>query len=386
MEEGVKEKLRQQIRSYLLRLASQSDAEHPAWNQELIRKGSGNRWNYIDGCMISGMLRFSELIREEGLFDFSERFVSHFISEGGEIPSYRREEYRLDDLNPGRNLFLLFERTGKEKYRKALQLLRGQLETQPRTEEGSFWHKKIYQEQVWLDGIYMALPFYLEYELRFHPGDLSGLYDIVSQLRIVKKRMREEESGLYVHGYDASRKAFWADPESGRSPNVWLRAIGWFSLALSDLLGLMKGFSDFQAEKEELSGMLRELIESLMPWQDPWSGCFYQLPKLPELKGNYIESSGSALISAAVLKAVRLSFLPEKYRSFGESIFSGIYDNFFSCDEGGELQLKNICLVAGLGGKERRDGSVRYYLSEAVVENDAKGIGPFLLAGSELLS
>ncbi|MFC2734398.1 MAG: glycoside hydrolase family 88 protein, partial [Oribacterium sp.] len=216
MEEGVKEKLRQQIRSYLLRLASQSDAEHPAWNQELIRKGSGNRWNYIDGCMISGMLRFSELIREEGLFDFSERFVSHFISEGGEIPSYRREEYRLDDLNPGRNLFLLFERTGKEKYREALRLLRGQLETQPRTEEGSFWHKKIYQEQVWLDGIYMALPFYLEYELRFHPGDFSGLYDIVSQLRIVKKRMREEESGLYVHGYDASRKAFWADPESGR--------------------------------------------------------------------------------------------------------------------------------------------------------------------------
>lgn len=371
----------QLLDEYIDYLMAHSDAEHPAWNLEMIRSGKSNKWNYIDGCMITGILELYEITGEARYLDFADRFLSGFVEEDGSIRTYDPEEYSLDNVNPGKNLFPLYDLTGKEKYRKATERVRSQLSTMPRTPEGNFWHKLIYPNQVWLDGIYMALPFYMEYEKRFDAQ--KDCPDICQQIANVEIRMRDPETGLYYHGYDASRKMYWADPDSGCSPNFWLRAEGWFILGLVDVLEIMKDLP-MQAESVHLQHMLLDLAKALSKYQDP-SGLWYQLIALPELEGNYLETSGTALISAAMLKAVRLGFLPESFRAVGEKAFYGIVDHRLTKNADGTPCVTGICLVAGLGGEQHRDGSVAYYLSEPVVQNDAKGVGPLLLAYTEML-
>ena len=371
----------QLLDEYIDYLMAHSDAEHPAWNLEMIRSGKSNKWNYIDGCMITGILELYEITGEARFLDFADRFLSGFVEEDGHIRTYDPEEYSLDNVNPGKNLFPLYDLTGKEKYRKATERVRSQLSTMPRTPEGNFWHKLIYPNQVWLDGIYMALPFYMEYEKRFDAQ--KDCQDICQQIANVEIRMRDPETGLYYHGYDASRKMYWADPDTGCSPNFWLRAEGWFILGLVDVLEIMKDLP-MQAESVHLQHMLLDLAKALSKYQDP-SGLWYQLIALPELEGNYLETSGTALISAALLKAVRLGFLPESFRAVGEKAFYGIVDHRLTKNADGTPCVTGICLVAGLGGEQHRDGSVAYYLSEPVVQNDAKGVGPLLLAYTEML-
>ena len=371
----------QLLDEYIDYLMAHSDSGHPAWNLEMIRSWKSNKWNYIDGCMITGILELYEITGEARFLDFADRFLSGFVEEDGPIRTYDPEEYSLDNVNPGKNLFPLYDLTGKEKYRKATERVRSQLSTMPRTPEGNFWHKLIYPNQVWLDGIYMALPFYMEYEKRFDAQ--KDCQDICQQIANVEIRMRDPETGLYYHGYDASRKMYWADPETGCSPNFWLRAEGWFILGLVDVLEIMKDLP-MQAESVHLQHMLLDLAKALSKYQDP-SGLWYQLIALPELERNYLETSGTALISAALLKAVRLGFLPESFRAVGEKAFYGIVDHRLTKNADGTPCVTGICLVAGLGGEQHRDGSVAYYLSEPVVQNDAKGVGPLLLAYTEML-
>jgi len=371
----------QLLDEYIDYLMDHSDSEHPAWNLEMIRSGKCNKWNYIDGCMITGILERYEITGEARFLDFADRFMSGFVEEDGRIRTYDPAEYSLDNVNPAKNLFTLYDLTGKEKYRKALELVRSQLSTMPRTPEGNFWHKLIYPNQVWLDGIYMALPFYMEYEKRFDAQ--KDCEDICRQIANVEIRMRDPKTGLYYHGYDASRKMYWADPDTGCSPNFWLRAEGWFILGLVDVLEIMMDLP-MQAESVHLQHMLLDLAKALSKYQDP-SGLWYQLIALPELEGNYLETSGTALISAALLKAVRLGFLPESFRAVGEKAFYGIVDRRLTKNADGTPCVTGICLVGGLGGEQHRDGSAAYYLSEPVVQNDAKGVGPLLLAYTEML-
>ena len=371
----------QLLDEYIDYLMDHSDSEHPAWNLEMIRSGKCNKWNYIDGCMITGILERYEITGEARFLDFADRFLSGFVEEDGRIRTYDPEEYSLDNVNPAKNLFPLYDLTGKEKYRKAIELVRSQLSTMPRTPEGNFWHKLIYPNQVWLDGIYMALPFYMEYEKRFDAQ--KDCQEICQQIARVEARMRDQKTGLYYHGYDASRKMYWADPDTGCSPNFWLRAEGWFILGLVDVLEIMKDLP-MQAESVHLQHMLLDLAKALSKYQDP-SGLWYQLIALPELAGNYLETSGTALISAALLKAVRLGFLPESFRAVGEKAFYGIVDHRLTKNADGTPCVTGICLVGGLGGEQHRDGSAAYYLSEPVVQNDAKGVGPLLLAYTEML-
>lgn len=371
----------QLLDEYIDYLMNHSDSEHPAWNLEMIRSGKSNKWNYIDGCMITGILERYEITGEARFLDFADRFMSGFVEEDGRIRTYDPAEYSLDNVNPAKNLFTLYDLTGKEKYRKALELVRSQLSTMPRTPEGNFWHKLIYPNQVWLDGIYMALPFYMEYEKRFDAQ--KDCLDICRQIANVEIRMRDPKTGLYYHGYDASRKMYWADPDTGCSPNFWLRAEGWFIRGLVDVLEIMKDLP-MQAESVHLQHMLLDLAKALSKYQD-LSGLWYQLIALPELEGNYLETSGTALISAALLKAVRLGFLPESFRAVGEKAFYGIVDRRLTKNADGTPCVTGICLVGGLGGEQHRDGSTAYYLSEPVVQNDAKGVGPLILAYTEML-
>ncbi len=369
-----------QIEEYIAYLLANSSAEKPMWNKEMIRQGKKNKWNYIDGCMITAILSLYEITGEQKYFDFAKEFIDFFVQEDGTIKTYDVKEYNLDNINTASNLFFLYDKTGEEKYKLALDHVRTQLDTMPRTKEGSFWHKDIYPNQVWLDGLYMAEPFYMRYETRF--SKMEKCSDVIHQFRNVQKYMKDPKTGLYFHGYDESREMYWADPVTGCSPNFWLRSLGWFSLALVETAQATD--ESLYYEKRFLISILEDLVDALIPFQSE-EGMFYQVPDKPEAEGNYLETSGTALIAYAILKGVRLGFLAPRYAVIGEKAFDGIVKKYLSKNEDGTLKLSGICLVAGLGGKQHRDGSLAYYFSEPVVENEAKGVAPFLLAYTEMI-
>ena len=369
--------MKDRIEEYILRLVERSTPEKTAWNLEKIREGKPATWNYIDGCMLTTLLSLSEITGDTRYAAFAERVTDHFVQEDGGILTFVPEKQQLDDFNEGRVLFPVYSMTGKEKYRKAAEMLHRTLAGQPRTKEGSFWHKKIYPNQVWLDGIYMAQPFEATYQLTFGNGDVS---DILKQVRIVRKKMRDPVTGLYYHGYDASRTAFWADPETGLSRCVWLRALGWFFMALADLAEILPEGED----RAEIAGIFSDLAESAARYADPETGLYWQVVDQGGREGNYLESSGSSMIACGMLKGARLGLLDGKYSDLAGKTFGTLSGRLTWKD--GEPELGGICLVAGLGpeSNRRRDGSFEYYISEPVVANDAKGVAPFVLCYTEL--
>ena len=369
----------QKIDDYVLQLVRESTPERTVWNMEKIREGKKASWNYIDGCMLTALMEMARITGEERYSDFVRECIDYFVNEEGEIRTFKPDDCNLDDINEGRVLFELYESTGEEKYRKAAAFLREQLEEHPRTHEGNFWHKAIYPNQVWLDGIYMAQPFYALYEKHFGSGDYA---DTVGQIKNVRTRMFSEEKGLYYHGYDASRTAFWADPVTGCSKNFWLRSLGWFAVALADLLDIL---SDGE-QRDSLAAIFTELIRSIDRYADPATGLFWQVPDQGGREGNYLETSGSAMVAYATLKGARLGYLDKEYAAKGRKTFDGIMEKYLTFTEDGALDLGGICLVAGLGPEtnRRRDGSYEYYISEPVVKNDAKGVAPFVLAYTEI--
>ena len=369
----------QKIDDFVLQLVRESTPERTVWNMEKIREGKKASWNYIDGCMLTALMEMARITGEEHYSDFVRECIDHFVTEEGGIRTFKPDDCNLDDINEGRVLFELYERTGLEKYRRAASFLREQLEKHPRTAEGNFWHKAIYPNQVWLDGIYMAQPFYALYEKHFGSGDYA---DTVRQIKNVRAKMFSEEKGLYYHGYDASRSAFWADPVTGCSKNFWLRSLGWFAVALADLLQILPEGE----QRDSLADIFVELIHSIDRYADPVTGLFWQVPDQGGREGNYLETSGSAMIAYATLKGARLGYLDKDYAAKGRKTFNGIVDKYLTFTEGGELDLGGICLVAGLGPEtnRRRDGSYEYYISEPVVKNDAKGVAPFVLAYTEI--
>ena len=368
----------EQIDAYILRLIQESTPERTVWNVEKLRQGKPADWNYIDGCMITALLSIAEITGDRRYFDFAEGFIDSFVAEDGTIRTYDESKYNLDDVNEGRVLFELYDKTHKEKYKKAAAALRGQLERQPRTPEGNFWHKAIYPNQVWLDGLYMAQPFYALYEKHFGAGDFS---DTLRQIETVRAKMFDEQKKLYYHGYDASRKAFWADPETGRSQNFWLRSVGWFAVALADLLEIVPAGE----ANGRLRGIFAELMAGVKQYADAETGMYWQVVDQGGREGNYLETSGSCMLAYAMLKGARLGALGKEYAAQGEKTFRGIVEKYLSFTNGG-LNLGGICLVAGLGPEDnrRRDGSYEYYISEPVVENDAKGVAPFILCYTEI--
>lgn len=367
------------IDEYVQRLIRESTPEHTVWNIEKIRQGKPANWNYIDGCMITALLSMAEISGDQLYFDFAESFIDFFVGEDGSILSYDPEKFSLDDVNEGRVLFELYQKTGKEKYRMAADLQRDQLRRQPRTYEGNFWHKKIYPDQVWLDGIYMAQPFLALYEKNFGRGDFS---DTINQIETVHKRMFSKEHGLYFHGYDASKTIFWADPETGCSKSFWLRAIGWFSVAMADLLEIIPEGD----ARGRIIPIFTELMQGISMYADPECGLYYQVVDQGGRDGNYLETSGSSMIAYAMLKGARLGILDGSFVEKGKKTFNGIISRYLSFSEG-ELNLDGICLVAGLGPDKdrRRNGTYEYYISEPVVKNDAKGVAPFLLCYTEIM-
>ena len=368
------------IERYVERILAESAPDRPLWNIEKIKEGKINGWNYIDGCMMIALLNMYKITGQQRYYDFAENVLDYYVFEDGSIRGFKEEEYNLDNICEGRVLFDVYARSGKEKYRKAIETLYGQILRQPRTHEGNFWHKAIYPNQVWLDGLYMAQVFYARYTTDYEQG--RNYADIRRQFRTVREKMFDPETGLYRHGYDASGSAFWAG-ENGCSKNPWLRSLGWFSAALIDVTAEVKEDPEFIAE---MTGIARELAQNLLPYIDKETGMLWQVPNQVGREGNYPETSGSAMVAYFYLKGARLGILDKSYAPVGQKIFQSICDRYLT-ETDGKLNLGGICLVAGLGpeNNRRRDGSYEYYISEPIVENDAKGLAPFLMCYTELL-
>ena len=367
------------IDKYIDRLITMSKPDAPFWNIEAIRQGKPAHWNYIDGCMITSLLSIGEITGDAKYFDFAEHFIDYYVQEDGSILGYDKLKYNVDDINEGKVLFGLYEKTKKEKYRLAIEKQYEQIKEQPRTNTGNFWHKKIYPHQVWLDGIYMAQVFSAMYAKYYLNADYT---DIIQQIKNVEKYMKDEKTGLYYHGFDSSKSIFWADKETGLSQNFWLRSIGWFSVAMADIIEL----AGVEASAE-IVRIFAQLMSDIRAFRDADSGMYWQVVDQPNREGNYLETSGSAMIAYAMLKGARLGVLDASFAELGKGTFDGICEKYLDVNADGELNLGGICLVAGLGPENntRRDGSYEYYISEPIVENDAKGVAPFVLCYTEIL-
>jgi unsaturated rhamnogalacturonyl hydrolase len=338
------------------------------------------RWNYENGLILGAIRKASQTLLTHGPDGRVVELVDVLIAPDGSIRGYRKEEYNLDQVNAGKIVFDLWKESGDSRYRKALDSLMAQLADQPRTDSGSFWHKKIYPHQVWLDGLYMFGPFYARYAAEFSRPELFR--DLCSQLFSVRDAMRDKASGLYYHAWDESRSQGWADPATGLSAHVWGRAVGWLSMALIDILDWLP---PEYPERGDVVAMFLGLMRAAAAVQDG-SGLWFQILDMPEAEGNYLEESVSAMFAYSLYKGIAKGLLPgAEFSAVADKALDGIIARFVSHDESGRLHVGGICKVAGLGGTPYRDGSFAYYMSEPVVPDDYKGTGPLILALCEAI-
>jgi unsaturated rhamnogalacturonyl hydrolase len=337
------------------------------------------KWTYDHGLVLKGIEGVWLSTGDGDYFRFIQKSMDHFVENDGTIRTYSLDDYNIDNILPGRNLLMLYKVTGQEKYRKAAERLREQLKTHPRTSDGGFWHKKIYPSQMWLDGLYMGGPFYTEYSATFH--DDKAFDDIAKQFILMERHSRDTKTGLLYHGWDESRKQRWADQTTGRSPNFWARAMGWYAMALVDTLDQ---FPQNHPQRAELIAILNRLARGITSYQDRSSGLWYQVLDKQTAKGNYLEASAACMFVYALAKGARNGYLANTYLYVAQKGYRAIVDRFIKTDANGQVNLEGTVIVGGLGGNPYRDGSYEYYLSEKVITNDPKGVGAFLLAANEM--
>jgi unsaturated rhamnogalacturonyl hydrolase len=341
--------------------------------------GKPEKWNYDQGVVLKGLEGVWHNTADGKYFKYIQHSMDRFVNDDGTIKTYKLEDYNLDNVLNGRILLLLYKVTGNEKYRKAAALLREQLKTQPRTSDGGFWHKKIYPNQMWLDGLYMGEPFYAEYAETFH--EEADFDDIAGQFILMESHARDAKTGLLFHGWDESKKQRWANPQTGQSPNFWGRAVGWYAMALVDVLDY---FPKDHVKRESLIAILKRLAIAIEKYQDVKSGLWYEVLDKAGAPGNYLEASASCMFVYTLAKGVRQGYLPVSYLKVAHKGYQGITNQFIETEANGQVNLKGTVTVGGLGGTPYRDGSYQYYLSEKVMTNDPKGIGAFLLASNEI--
>lgn len=335
-------------------------------------------WDYVHGLNMTAFERLYKKTNNQTYYNYLKGYSDATIQEDGSIPSYKFENYNIDMIVAGNHLFYLYEKTKSQKYLTALQKLRSQLETHPRTSEGGFWHKKTYPYQMWLDGLYMGEPFYAHYTITFEKG--KNLNDVALQFEQVQKHMVDPKTGLLYHGWDESKKMAWANPITGTSPNFWSRSLGWYAMALVEVLD---DFPKNHPKRKELIGYLNNVCNALAKYQDP-SGLWYQVTDQGNRDGNYLEASGSAMFAYAFAKGANKGYLPKKYKTLANKAFDGMVNQLVKVSPEGDVIITQACAVAGLGGNPYRDGSFEYYVNERKKDNDPKVTGPFILAALEL--
>jgi unsaturated rhamnogalacturonyl hydrolase len=339
------------------------------------------KWNYDEGVILKGIEGVWEQTADRTYFKYMQQSMDNLVStDGTMIAGYKSDDYNIDNVLCGRILLSLYNVLGTPKYYTAATTLYNQLKSQPRTPEGGFWHKKRYENQMWLDGLYMGEPFYSEYAADFHKD--ADFDDIIKQFILMETHARDAKTGLLYHGWDYSKKEKWANPQTGLSQNFWARADGWYAMALVDVLDFIP---ENHPKRNELVAILRRLSVAVQKYQDPKSGVWFDILDKQTEKGNYLESSASSMFVYALAKGVRKGYLPESYLQTADKGYKGIINQFIETDAAGITNLKGTVSVSGLGGSPTyRDGSFAYYMSEKVVTNDPKGVGAFLQCAVEM--
>ncbi|KXI29065.1 glycoside hydrolase family 88 protein [Paraglaciecola hydrolytica] len=324
---------------------------------------------------------YDELAKATGNKSYSDvlyKVTSTFIQDDGGIQAYSFDSYNIDSVAPGMALLRLYQQTGEDKYRKAADILREQLASQPKTSEGAFWHKKKYTGQLWLDGVYMGMPFLAEYSAMFEEG--HSFDEVINEFRLTRKYLRDADTGLYYHAWDENKQQVWANKDTGLSGIFWGRGVGWLSMALVDTLDFIPEQNTEQ--RKVLLDMITELAVSLVKFQDQQTHTWWQVMDKPEAIGNYRESSASAMFTYFFAKAVNKGYLDESYRAVALEAYQGLINEFTLVHADGSVSMTNQCYVAGLGFG--RDGSYQYYMSEPVWTNDIKGNFAFILSGIQI--
>lgn len=348
---------------------------------ELWQYDYGKRlfFGYTQGL---GGLSFEKMYKATGqqnYWDYVYCWADTIIGQNGSIYLYKRTDYNLDFINSGKVLFELYAKTGEKRFRQAMDTLLLQFEGHPRTTDGGFWHKRIYTNQMWLDGLYMASPFLSQYGATFDKPECID--EAVHQLLTVAKHTYDPQAGIYKHAWDESKTQKWADPITGQSPNFWGRSIGWYAMALVDNLDYIPAN---HPKRSEVLQIVKTLAEGMKKYQDPKTGLWYQVVNMGDRKGNYLEASVSSMMCYFYAKAVNKDYLPKNYRKVALKAFNGILKNLIKTNEDGTVSLTNCCAVAGLGGTNYRDGSFEYYIGETIRDNDGKATGVFMQACLEL--
>lgn len=336
------------------------------------------KWDYCHGLELQAMLDVYDRYGIQKIYNYALAYADTMIHEDGSIRTYKLGEYNIDRLNSGKFLFRIYEESKDGKYKKALDLLRSQLDTHPRNEDGGFWHKKIYPHQMWLDGIYMGTPFYAEYAFRNNrPQDYQ---DIINQFVTAARHTYDPSNGLYRHACDVSRQEKWADKTTGQSAHSWGRAMGWYAMAFVDALDFIP---KHEAGRDTMLVIFDNVVKQIERLQDKKTGLWYQVLDKSGDPGNYLESSVSTMFVYTLFKAVRMGYIDKAYLKVAEKGYKGILNQFIEVDDQGLVTITKACAVAGLGGKVYRSGDYDYYINEKIRSNDPKAVGPFIMASLE---
>lgn len=350
------------------------------------------RWSYTIGTEMEPMLDTFRAYGDSTILNYLARYAEKMIDEKGNMTGYKYEDFNLDNVRTGHFLLNINEIKPQAKVDKAMKILFKQLENQPRTKEGVYWHKAIYANQVWLDGIFMGLPFYVKAAPAMKGKKAKKIYDdAVDQIVKTDMRTYDEATGLWKHAWDETHSQFWADKQTGKSQHSWARAMGWYCMAMVEVLDALP---DNYARKQEVIDIFRKAMAAVVKCQDKKTGVWYDVLDVNDSR-NYLESTASCMFSYCLLKGARLGYLSADYRKAGEKAYKGILKNFIRVNGDKTISLTQCCEVSGLGpgpgpfvekGKEnfRRDGSFEYYISEPIRDNDGKGVGPFIWASLEM--
>ena len=338
----------------------------------------GYKWNYTTGLELRSFLAVSQAYDIPEFDAYVRAWYDGIVDANGNIGGkYDREKYNLDHVCPARTLISLYQFTPDIRYAIAIETVRKQLQEQPRTEAGAFWHKQVYPGQVWLDGLYMAEPFYAVYGNITRQDEIFD--DVTLQFRVAAEKTYDPVTGLYRHAWDETRSMAWADPVTGQSAHCWGRALGWYTMALVEVLPF---FPADHPGKAELQGILEGILATLPKYADPETGMWYQVLDCPGREGNYLEATCSAMFTYAYLRAAREGYaVPASIDP--KALYEALVKKFIREEKDGTLNLTDCCAVAGLGGKENRSGTFDYYIGEKIIENDPKGVGPFIWASLE---
>ncbi len=377
----------------LVTLAVGQQTKKPLWSERIAQsfmtlhpdsivypdEEKSKRWNYEQGLMLEAFYQMWMYSGNDRYKMYIKKNLDHYIREDGSINTYKLSEFNIDNVSPGKPVLRAFEMFSEQKYKWAADTLRRQLALHPRTSEGGFWHKQIYPNQMWLDGLYMGEPFYALYSSMFH--DSASFGDIANQFLLIAKHAYDKKTGLYFHGWDESRQQQWANKETGCSPNIWGRALGWYAVGLIDVLDY---FPENHPKRKELITIFQNLMENVLKQRDEKSKLWFQVVDKQNMPGNYLEASASCMFTYAFAKGVNKGYLKDTFSKSAQESFQGIIDRFVTIQPTDTIYLNDVVKVSGLGGKPYRDGSYEYYISEPRRTNDFKGYGPFFLAAIEI--